>query len=211
MIGIERPTGQWFTADDGRRWWFESGALCLDFAYTGGMGDGRAEWERWHRPEHVASWLQERFPEIDGSVTDRDFVDARTLRAAIATSFTAIANGGGPAAVDVDVINLFAATPDIPPVLAGGSRQAGRMRVRTAQALSSLARQAVVLLGPEHRERIRECSGETCAIVYYDESRSGSRRWCSMQRCGNRAKVRRHRALQKNALQKKEEEEEERR
>jgi predicted RNA-binding Zn ribbon-like protein len=29
--------------------------------------------------------------------------------------------------------------------------------------------------------------------VFYDESRAGSRRWCSMQRCGNRAKVRAHR------------------
>ena len=43
-------------------------------------------------------------------------------------------------------------------------------------------------------ERVRECAADDCAIVFYDESRSNNRRWCSMQRCGNRAKVRAHRA-----------------
>ncbi|MBW8872916.1 MAG: CGNR zinc finger domain-containing protein, partial [Leifsonia sp.] len=42
--------------------------------------------------------------------------------------------------------------------------------------------------------RIRECSAEDCRLVYLDTSRSGTRRWCSMHRCGNRAKVREHRA-----------------
>jgi predicted RNA-binding Zn ribbon-like protein len=32
--------------------------------------------------------------------------------------------------------------------------------------------------------------------VFRDESRTANRRWCSMQRCGNRAKVRAHRARQ---------------
>ncbi|WP_235492647.1 MULTISPECIES: CGNR zinc finger domain-containing protein [unclassified Leifsonia] len=31
---------------------------------------------------------------------------------------------------------------------------------------------------------------------YVDTSRAGTRRWCSMQRCGNRAKVRKFRAAQ---------------
>ncbi|MGN6126819.1 MAG: hypothetical protein ACTHON_09660, partial [Humibacter sp.] len=30
-------TGQWLEAADGQRWWFDSGCLCLDFAYTGAM------------------------------------------------------------------------------------------------------------------------------------------------------------------------------
>jgi predicted RNA-binding Zn ribbon-like protein len=100
----------------------------------------------------------------------------------------------GPSADDVDVINLFAATPDIPPSLAGGARQAGRSRARVGQALSVMAREAVELLAPDERERIRECAGDHCTIVFYDESRSNNRRWCSMQRCGNRAKVRKHRS-----------------
>lgn len=158
------------------------------------MGSGHPEWERLHAAADLAAWLDERFEEVDGSVTDGDLRDALHLRSAIATSATRASRGEGPTGEDVDVINLYAATPDIPPSLAGGTRQAGRSRARAGQALSEMARQAVELFSAEQVDRIRECSADDCAIVFYDESRSNNRRWCSMQRCGNRAKVRAHRA-----------------
>lgn len=188
-----RPTGQWFTSGDGHRWWFDSGALALDFAYTGGMGDNPA-WERLHSPDDLGAWLDERFDEVDGTASDRELVDALALRAAIARTATAFSRGEDATVDDVDTINLFAATPDIPPVLAGGRRQAGRSRARVGQTLSVMAREAVELFSSEERERIRECAASDCSIVFYDESRSNNRRWCSMQRCGNRAKVRKHRS-----------------
>jgi predicted RNA-binding Zn ribbon-like protein len=70
--------------------------------------------------------------------------------------------------------------------------------VRAAQALSTLAREAVGLLDAANADRIRACDATDCAMVFYDESRSNNRRWCSMQRCGNRAKVRKHRASASN-------------
>ncbi|MEP6843952.1 MAG: CGNR zinc finger domain-containing protein, partial [Pseudolysinimonas sp.] len=99
---------------------------------------------------------------------------------------------------DVDTLNLFAATPDVPPVLAGGRRQAGAGSIRVGQALSSLARDAVAMIGADAAgaanaagaERLRRCDAADCHLVFHDESRTGSRRWCSMARCGNRAKVR---------------------
>lgn len=39
--------------------------------------------------------------------------------------------------------------------------------------------------------RLRQCAG--CSCVFYDASRSGRRVWCSMETCGNRAKVNRFR------------------
>jgi predicted RNA-binding Zn ribbon-like protein len=66
--------------------------------------------------------------------------------------------------------------------------------VRLGQALSTVARDAVELFGRRGTDRIRSCSADDCELVFYDESRSNNRRWCSMQRCGNRAKVRAHRA-----------------
>lgn len=184
-------TGQFFRASDGHDWFFDSGATALDFAYTGAMGDN-PDWETLHTPNDVAAWLEARFPGTD--TTDRDLVDAHALRAAIAHVVTAIGHAGEVAPADVDVINLFAATPDIPPTLAGGSRQAGRSRARAGQALSAMAREAVALFGAESRERIRACAAEDCGLIFFDESRSNNRRWCSMQRCGNRAKVRAHRS-----------------
>lgn len=191
-----RPTGQWITSSDDHRWWFDSGSLALDFAYTWGLGK-RPEWETLHTPEDLAAWLEGRFDEVHGPVTDRDLVDATALRAAISSAALAASRGEAPRAEDVDVINLYAATPNIPPALAGGTRQAGRSRVRAGHALSELAREAVGLFDPAERERIRECAASDCTIVFYDESRSNNRRWCSMQRCGNRAKVRAHRSKRK--------------
>jgi len=196
-----RPTGQWITwPTDDRRWWFDSGALALDFAYTGsmayagGMGGDRPEWELWRAPSDLADWLTRRFEEVDAAATDRDLADAITLRSAIARTATRIAIGEDPAGEDIDVVNLFAATADIPPVLAGGRRQAGRSRARSGHALSEIARAAVHLFSANGRARIRECAADDCRIVFADDSRSNNRRWCSMQRCGNRAKVRAHRA-----------------
>ena len=189
-----KTTGQWFRSGDGHQWWFDSGARSLDFAYSGAMGDN-PEWEDLHSPDDLSSWLDGRFPDLLTAATDRDLTDALALRTAIARSATAAGRGEAPAADDVDIINLFAATPDIPPALAGGSRQAGRAKARPAQALSAMAREAVELFTPEQRERIRLCAADDCGLVFYDESRSNNRRWCSMKRCGNRAKVRTHRAL----------------
>jgi len=188
-----KPTGQWFRASDGHQWWFDSGAVCLDFAYTGAMGDNPA-WEILHGPDDLTVWLEGRFAGVHTTANERDVTDGQALRAAIARSAMAASRDEAPAAEDVDVINLFAATPDIPPALEGGSRQAGRTRARAGQALSAMAREAVALFAAEQRERVRECAADDCGLVFYDESRSNNRRWCSMKRCGNRAKVRTHRA-----------------
>ncbi len=41
--------------------------------------------------------------------------------------------------------------------------------------------------------RLRICAAPDCRWVFYDTSRSGAGRWCSMATCGNRAKTRRYR------------------
>jgi len=164
--------------------------VALDFAYSGGFDE---RWESLHEPTDLAGWLESRFPEVDGGVNDRDLTDGKAMRASLARMALAASRNEPPAASDVDIINLFAATPDIPPALAGGSRRAGRSNARAGQALAAMAREAVELFAEDKQERIRECAAVDCGLVFYDESRSNNRRWCSMHRCGNRAKVRAHR------------------
>ncbi|MEV7617297.1 CGNR zinc finger domain-containing protein [Streptomyces sp. NPDC089799] len=41
-------------------------------------------------------------------------------------------------------------------------------------------------------DRIRKCASCTCLLHFFDTSRNGTRRWCSMAICGNRAKANRH-------------------
>jgi predicted RNA-binding Zn ribbon-like protein len=42
--------------------------------------------------------------------------------------------------------------------------------------------------------RLKACEAATCHWAYYDRSPAGRSRWCSMQVCGARAKMRRYRA-----------------
>jgi predicted RNA-binding Zn ribbon-like protein len=190
------PTGQWFTSSEGHKWWFDSGAVSLDFAYTGAMGENPA-WEELHAASDLATWLDGRFSAVDGTVTEGDLRDATALRAAIAQLAHAASAGHALPATAIDMVNLYAATPDIPPALPGGTRRAGRATARPAQALSFMAREAIDLFGEPELVRFRECAADDCQLIFYDESRSNNRRWCSMQRCGNRAKVRAHRSKTK--------------
>jgi predicted RNA-binding Zn ribbon-like protein len=43
------------------------------------------------------------------------------------------------------------------------------------------------LLADTETSRIRKC--ETCVVHFFDSSKKGSRRWCSMNICGNKLKV----------------------
>jgi predicted RNA-binding Zn ribbon-like protein len=182
-------TGQWISRD-GQDWWFDAGSVAIDFAYVGGFGDAQ---ESLSDTGALDEWLSARFAGIEADATDRDLTDARALQQALARLAAAASADESGAAEDIDVVNLFAATPDIPPSLAGGSRRAGRSRARVGQALSAIAREAIAVFSADNLDRVRECGAEDCHLIFYDESRSNNRRWCSMQRCGNRAKVRAHR------------------
>ena len=41
--------------------------------------------------------------------------------------------------------------------------------------------------------RLKVCRDPTCAWAFYDHTKNRSGAWCSMERCGNRAKARTHR------------------
>ena len=55
-----------------------------------------------------------------------------------------------------------------------------------------LAWSAAELLGSDALGRLKECAQEDCRWLFLDLSKNRSRRWCSMEQCGNRAKAKRH-------------------
>ncbi|MEU1123989.1 CGNR zinc finger domain-containing protein [Streptomyces sp. NPDC005899] len=48
-------------------------------------------------------------------------------------------------------------------------------------------------------DRVRPCANDECVLHFYDVSKNGTRRWCSMAGCGNRAKAQRHYARHRTA------------
>ncbi len=63
-----------------------------------------------------------------------------------------------------------------------------------ALSLARVSAAAANLLTDERAPRLRRCAGTDrgCAWLFLDTSRGGTRRWCSMDACGNRAKARAH-------------------
>jgi hypothetical protein len=41
-------------------------------------------------------------------------------------------------------------------------------------------------------DRVKHCENPDCVLWFFDTTRNGTRRWCSMAVCGNRMKARRH-------------------
>jgi predicted RNA-binding Zn ribbon-like protein len=67
-------------------------------------------------------------------------------------------------------------------------------RERLDSPLWPIVCSAAALLTSPELERLRRCGGEDCGWLFLDQSRNRSRRWCTMEDCGNLAKVRRFRA-----------------
>jgi len=56
--------------------------------------------------------------------------------------------------------------------------------------LAPVAESAAELIVEGRGAPIRKCGNPRCPMYFYDTSRTGTRRWCSMDSCGNHAKVR---------------------
>ena len=68
----------------------------------------------------------------------------------------------------------------------------GRAVVERADKGRPVAEAAAHLLVDGDRTRIRQCHADDCRWWFEDTSKNGRRKWCSMARCGNRAKVAAH-------------------
>lgn len=63
-----------------------------------------------------------------------------------------------------------------------------------------IAYYAALLFTSADRTRVRKC--DECVLQFLDTSKKGTRRWCSMQLCGNRNKVAAYAARQRRVAQK---------
>jgi predicted RNA-binding Zn ribbon-like protein len=190
-------TGRLLHDPNGGSFWFDAGAVCLDFAHAGGEGQ-YAKFEMLHEPADLAEWLAQPplAAVVTVPVTAGDLAAAKVLRQAIWDAAHAQAAGRPLPAGAVATVNAAAAAaPLVPELSAGDPATAGwAPPVRATQALSTLAREMIELLSGPLAGRFRECASDTCPMVFVDSSRPGARRWCAMERCGNRHKLRALRA-----------------
>jgi predicted RNA-binding Zn ribbon-like protein len=55
--------------------------------------------------------------------------------------------------------------------------------------LAAIARSGAELIAEGAENGLQRCSNANCQLLFYDDSRTHRRRWCSMSLCGNRSKV----------------------
>ncbi len=131
------------------------------------------------------------------------FREAIEIRETIYQLLHAAASGSPPA--DHDLRRFNRALTDAPArenlERVDGGGFGWRIKVRPTAAgmlAAALWSTADVLAGPD-RARLRECANHRCLWLFLDDSKNRTRRWCSMQSCGNRAKAHRHYLRSKRA------------
>jgi len=175
------------------------GAVCLDFAnaidWDSDGSERPAHADAWAAPADLALWgtrvgLVDSAPPVVAH--GRELAAARSLRRALHDLFAAIAARQEPsreavARLEGDYAQAISAS-ELTEV--DGSWQLAwahddPRRIRFAAAVD-----AVDLLRDDERlARVRMCPGHNCGWLFVDTS--GRRRWCSMEVCGARAKMRR--------------------
>ncbi|MFC9246671.1 CGNR zinc finger domain-containing protein [Streptomyces sp. NPDC057136] len=180
---------------EGRPFRFDPGALCLELLPTGGLGR-YAAYEVLHEPADLVRWAGEsRLPAgLALSVSAGELELGRELRAALWRLTGSRVEGREPAPEDLEVVNAVAAAPPLVARIGADGRRAWAPGATGTALLSTVARDAVDLFTGPFAERVRVCEAHNCALLFVDTSRPGRRRWCAMERCGNRHKVRAHRA-----------------
>lgn len=124
-------------------------------------------------------------------VRPEELTSAVTLRDVLRRTMAAAAAGDTTSMRDVETLNSYAA--DEPPMIAL-SPQGRMLRIATDPvrcALAEIARDGIAVVARRGGD-LRRCEG--CDAYFLDDSRGQRRRWCSMERCGNRAKVAGYRA-----------------
>jgi predicted RNA-binding Zn ribbon-like protein len=169
---------------------FIGGRPALNFVGTLGKR-GSGDIERLRTPDDLARWADEAgLGRV--AVAAGDLEAARLLREAMYALVLA-ALGRAPArSADVALVNEWAGHETHVPALAlrSGTLRRNDPESPASAVLAAVARDAIDLLTGAEAASIRDCEDRTCTLFFVDTSRSHRRRWCSMDRCGARAKMR---------------------
>lgn len=192
------------------------GRLCLDFANTADYHASEQPVELLTQYQDLVDWSAHAGV-IAASTAARLLREAKhrpaeaaaalaqalALRETIYRIFTAIAHGERPRQEDLSQLSAEAgrAFTQSQLVQSGEGFQwepSGNLTALDAM-LYPIARSAAELLTSSELGRVRQCADtlDGCGWLFIDTTRNRSRRWCDMRDCGNRAKVRRFLARQR--------------
>jgi predicted RNA-binding Zn ribbon-like protein len=139
---------------------------AYDSVHTGPMGPGDAA--------ELTDAVHKLRSAIDACVSGEEIVAARVLNDLL-TSYSAVPN--------------LHASPGKPLVLTFHAIGDSPVKSHIGDMAASLA----IIMGTGRAGRLGRCTAQACERVFYDDTRNGSRRFCSLA-CQNRAKAASYRA-----------------
>lgn len=172
--------------------------VCLDFVNTRFWRGREEPTEQFQLPRDVMDWAVRHAGAAPGELSPRGFVEALALREVLHRLLLAQGAGQPPALPDFAAFNAALAAAPARATLAhtgaGYSWQTSEPAAASPAAalLAPVLWAASDLLAAGGRVRVRACANPECQWMFIDASRNGSRRWCDMAACGNRAKAQRH-------------------
>ena len=191
---------------------FDGGTLALDLLNTWRFNADQPL-DLLQSPEDLVIWLAAAglpdgayCAELSSSPPNRRILldEALWLRRDILLIVQSLVAGELPPPYTVDALNRILTESGtsfrldsltIPPEGDQEERMEGQLVLNVHEHISSvlgvlqpIALSAARIVTEANPTRIRQCASSNCMYWLLDTSKSGRRRWCSMSRCGNRAK-----------------------
>jgi len=194
---------------------FLGNELALDFVNTRPVQDGQAmellpDFKavlRWFQTADLLTPQQARSLQQhwENSPQTRQTVEAlRALREELRREILAWEAGSKPHQATLERLNhLMAEHPMRTRLSTAGNGLTTELYFEPRQPqdlFAPLAHSAAALFASVERGRVRKCAN--CVLHFHDTSKKGTRRWCSMQLCGNREKVAAYAARQRRRVRK---------
>ena len=176
--------------------------LSLAFVNTRYWRGRDASTETLAAPGDLVAWWRAETGETVAEPDAATFSAAIALRECLHRHFAARAQQRSPCTTDIAALNAALSTAPVRHALAWD--QDGLAWDVPAAPSWQTARAALLwsaadlLVGPR-RARVSECDNPDCRYLFLDASKAGTRRWCEMSSCGNRAKAHRHYARRRAA------------
>lgn len=173
---------------------FDAGSLSLNLVATLGRRFGRPV-ERLTSLDRLEAWLAGVGLSAGAPFDAAQLKQVQSLREDLDDLFRCHVEGRRPAARLIDRVNRTAGGAPQPRLRATRRgftlERPGRDATGIDDVLGSIAVDAIRILTTADRSRLRTCEAPDCRMLYLTGPRT--RRWCSSEHCGNRARVARHR------------------
>lgn len=174
---------------------FLAGRIALDFCNSLSPTKRETLRDRILKPAGFASWARRAGVATDRPPSPRTLARLHRLRAALIGIFHALAEDRAPRQADLTLLNAELAEARTAERLVQSKNRyviADAAPAAIDRLRHLIARDAGDLLTGDPR-RLKRCPAHDCLWLFHDDSKNLSRRWCAMDDCGTKDKVRRYR------------------